>query len=76
MSREVQELFEKASRLVPEEREELVRLLLESLTEPRDPEIETAWAAEIRSRMTAYRAGRVTTVSWEDLRAHLHRAER
>jgi len=46
------------------------------MKEPRDPAIETAWAAEIKRRMTAYRAGQVKTVSWEDLRAHLHRADR
>jgi putative addiction module component (TIGR02574 family) len=76
MSGKVQELFEKASRLAPEEREELVRLLLESLEKPRDPAIEAAWAAEIRRRMSAYRAEHVKTVSWDDLRAHLHRADR
>jgi putative addiction module component (TIGR02574 family) len=76
MSGEVQKLFEKASRLALEDREELVRLLLESLKESGDPAIETASAAEIKRRMTAYRAGHVKTVSWDDLRAHLHRGNR
>jgi len=35
-----------------------------------------AWAEEIKRRMAAYRAGQMKTVSWKNLRAHLHRADR
>jgi putative addiction module component (TIGR02574 family) len=37
---------------------------------------EEPWAKEIERRMADYRAGRVKTVSWEEVREHLHRRER
>jgi putative addiction module component (TIGR02574 family) len=43
---------------------------------PSEATVEDAWAAEIKHRMAEYRAGRMTTVSWEEVRAHLHRHER
>lgn len=78
MSRAVRELYAQASGLEPDERAELAGLLLESLEEQEATraEIEEAWVAEIERRMSEYRAGRVNTVSWEELRAHLHRSDR
>lgn len=72
------ELYERASVLSPEDRAELAGLLLETLEEQSAPraEIEMAWAHEIERRMTEYRAGRTETVSWVDLRTHLHRSDR
>jgi putative addiction module component (TIGR02574 family) len=76
MSRTVQDLYEKASELPPQDRAELAGLLLESLEQPTDADIQDAWAAEIERRMADYRAGRIKTVSWQELRAHLHRSDR
>lgn len=76
MSRAVRELYEKASELSPEDRAELAGLLLESLSEKHDPDLEEAWAREIERRMAEYRAGRVKTISWQELRARLHRSNR
>ena len=76
MSRAVQDLYDKASELPPQDRAELAGLLLESLEEGRDEGVEEAWAAEIERRMAEYRAGRVKTLSWQEVRAHLHRADR
>jgi putative addiction module component (TIGR02574 family) len=50
-------------------------LLLESL-EDRTIGLEDAWAKEIERRMAEYRAGRVKTISWQEVRAHLHRSDR
>ena len=77
MNRAIQDLYERASELAPEDRAELAGLLLESLEEdvPGD-EIEQAWAAEVERRMAEFRAGRVKTVSWQDLRAQLYRSDR
>jgi putative addiction module component (TIGR02574 family) len=77
MNRAIQDLYERASELTPEERAELAGLLLESLEDetPRDL-IEQAWAAEVERRMAEFRAGRVKTVSWQDLRAQLYRSDR
>jgi putative addiction module component (TIGR02574 family) len=77
MNRAIQDLYERASELAPEDRAELAGLLLESLEDdvPGD-EIEQAWAAEVERRMAEFRAGRVKTVSWQDLRAQLYRSDR
>jgi putative addiction module component (TIGR02574 family) len=78
MNRAIQDLYERASELTPEDRAELAGLLLESLEESRFPseEIEQAWAMEVERRMAEFRAGRVETVSWQDLRAQIHRSDR
>jgi putative addiction module component (TIGR02574 family) len=74
MSRAVLDLYEQASELPAEQRAELATLLLDSLEG--NPDIEAQWAKEIERRMEEYRAGRVRTVSWDEVRAHLHRPDR
>jgi putative addiction module component (TIGR02574 family) len=76
MSRAVEELYEQASHLSEEDRAELAGKLLESIEDPPDEGVEEAWAAEIERRMVEYRAGRVKTIAWSELRAHLHRPDR
>jgi len=76
MSRAVQDLYEKAAELPPDDRAELAGLLLESIEEPADEGVEEAWAAEIERRMAEYRAGRVKTIPWSEVRARLHRSGR
>ena len=76
MSQNVRDLYQKAAELPPNERAELAGLLLESLDDEPSPEAEEAWAAEIERRMSEYRAGRMKTVSWQEVRAHLHRSNR
>lgn len=74
MSAMVDDLFAKAAVLSDEERAALAGRLIESLeSEPAAPGVEEAWAAEIERRMADYRAGRVQTVGWSELRARLHR---
>ena len=76
MTNSVRELYEKAARLSESDRAELAGLLLETLQEPADPGVEEAWAREIERRLAEYRAGRVSTISWQELRSQLHRANR
>ena len=76
MTRAVEELYEQASHLPAEDRAELAGKLLERIEEPADDGVEEAWAAEIERRMTDDRAGRVKTIPWAEVRAHLHRADR
>ena len=76
MRQNVRGLYQKAAELPPNERAELPGLLLESLDDEPSPEAEEAWAAEIERRMSEYRAGRMKTVSWQEVRAHLHRSNR
>jgi putative addiction module component (TIGR02574 family) len=75
MTNAVRELYEKASRLSERDRAELAGLLLETLQQP-DPGVEEAWAQEIGRRLAEYRAGRMRTIPWQELRAELHRANR
>ena len=76
MTKVVHELYEKASELSAEDRAQLASLLIDSLDERRDSGVEEAWAKEIERRMAEYRAGRVRTISWQEVRAHLHRSDR
>jgi putative addiction module component (TIGR02574 family) len=76
MIRTVEELYESASELPAEDRAELAGRLLESIEGEADEGVEEAWAAEIERRMADYRAGRVKTISWSDVRARLHRTNR
>ena len=57
VSREVNELYERAIDLPPEDRAELAGLLLQSIEEPAEEGVEEAWAAEIERRMAEYRPG-------------------
>jgi putative addiction module component (TIGR02574 family) len=76
MTRAVEDLYERASLLPEEDRAELAGKLLESIEDPPDEGVEEAWAAEIERRMADYRSGRVKTIPWSEVRAHLHRADR
>ena len=76
MSRAVLDLYEQAAELPPNDRAELAGLLLESLEDHPAADYEEAWAREIERRMADYRAGRVKTLSWQYVRAHLHRTDR
>ena len=76
MTRPVEELYEQASQLSVEDRADLAGMLLESIDEPPDQGVEEAWAQEIERRLADYRAGKVKTIPWSELRAHLHRADR
>lgn len=46
----------------------LVEAILTDLDKP-DPEIDGIWAEEARKRWTAYKAGRIPSVSYEDVMA-------
>ena len=78
MNRAIKDLYDRAAELAPEDRAELAGLLLESLEEEIVPSaaIEQDWAEEVERRMADFRAGRVKTVAWQDLRAQLYRSDR
>ena len=76
MTDAIRELYEQASQLSESERAELAGLLLETLHQPADPGVEAAWAGEVERRLEDYRAGRVQAISWQELRARLHRVDR
>jgi putative addiction module component (TIGR02574 family) len=76
MTRVLEELYEKAAELTAADRAELAGMLLESIEEQSEVGVEAAWAAEIERRMADYRAGRVKTIPWSEVRAALHRFDR
>ena len=60
------------------ENDQPVARLVPTAVEPRQQPagVEEAWAAEIEHRMAEYRAGRVKTIPWSEVRARLHRTDR
>ena len=61
-------ILKEALALPPIERAGLVDGLLASLDKP-DEEIDAAWREEIAARLEAYRAGKIKTVSLEEVLA-------
>lgn len=57
--------------LPPADRGELAARLLDSLDPDPDPDAETAWSEEIRSRIEDVLSGRVTAVPWAEARAQI-----
>ena len=73
MVRSGRDLFEEAMKLGAEERSTLMRLLIESLDAESDEGVDAAWIAEVERRIAELDSGTAETVSWEELRARLHR---
>lgn len=70
---ETQQLLREVLELPAVERANLVDQLLASLDRP-DPEIDAVWRKEVEARIDAYEAGRIETVSMEEVLAkHLTR---
>lgn len=71
MARRLEELFQEASKLPDNERAELAGMLLESLEDEPDPEVEAAWAEEVERRVRQIDSGEVKLIPWEKVRADL-----
>ena len=59
-------IISKALHLKPAEKSIVIEALMKSLDVP-DPEIEKIWAEEAEKRLKAYKAGKLKTVSFEDM---------
>jgi putative addiction module component (TIGR02574 family) len=66
MATATDELVSKIKELPDEDKVRLVDAILNELTKP-DPEIDQVWADEARRRWVAYKEGRVSTVSYEEV---------
>ena len=66
MSSTADNLEQQIQALTDVEKLRLVDMILADLDRP-DPEIDSIWADEARERWAAYKAGRVATVSYEDV---------
>jgi len=73
MAKSARELFEDAMKLDPEDREVLIRLLIESVQAESDQGVDDAWRVEIERRMAELDSDTVQTIPWEELRARLYR---
>ena len=59
-------LISEALHLKPAEKFIVIEALIKSLDIP-DPEIEESWAIEAEKRLKAYKAGKLETISFEDM---------
>ena len=71
MSRPFTDVWKEASELSEKDRADLAGLLIESLEESPDPDVEAAWALEIEKRVAELDAGTVKSIPWEQVRQRL-----
>lgn len=69
----VNELAQRGRALAAKDRERLVDLLLDSLTDSPDPEIEEAWHLEIKRRVALYERGDTVLFDVEEVMAEAKR---
>jgi putative addiction module component (TIGR02574 family) len=69
----VAELAQRGRALEPKDRERLVDLLLDSLADAPDPEVEEAWRQEIRRRVAAYERGEAVLHDADEVMAEARR---
>ncbi|MDA7978374.1 MAG: addiction module protein [Pirellulales bacterium] len=68
-------LFKSALQLSEEQRATLAAMLIESLQEETDDEIQSAWRLELQKRVHDLRSGVVQAVPWEKTRGKLGLAD-
>lgn len=68
MAKNVDDITEEIRKLSDVEKLRLLETILSDLDKP-DPEIDRVWADEARKRWSAYKAGKVPTVSYESVMA-------
>ena len=71
MKENIADILKQALRLPPEARAALAGSLLDSLNEPLDLDAESAWEAEIASRIREIDEGKVTLIPWAEARARI-----
>jgi putative addiction module component (TIGR02574 family) len=73
MARDLKKLFRDAFDLPESDRATLAGLLIESLEDAPDPDVEEAWAVVAERRWREIESGNVQTIPWEEVRAKLYR---
>lgn len=69
MATQADKLVSQIRSLPTEEKIRVLDAILTQLDTP-DPEIDAVWADEARRRWQAYKAGRIATISYEELMSH------
>ena len=72
MATDAEKLVSEIRALPDEEKLQVLEALLTDLDKP-DEEIDHVWAVEARKRWNAYKAGRLGTVSYEELMSKYNR---
>jgi len=72
MARAIVEIEEEIRSLAPREQERLLRVLLEELDGPPDPDAEAAWLDEVQRRSRELDEGLVKAIPAEEVFAKLH----
>ncbi len=70
MSEQATQILERALRLPPTDRAEVVEKLLCSLDRP-DAHLDETWAEEVEARISAYEAGQIQAFEADDVFAEL-----
>ena len=73
MAKKMEKLAQEIHELTDIEKLRLVDVILKDLDKP-DPEMDRVWAVEARKRWSAYKAGRIPTVSYESVMAKHRRS--
>jgi putative addiction module component (TIGR02574 family) len=71
MKENITDILKQALRLSPEARAALAGSLLDSLDEPLDRDAESAWEAEVASRVRQIDEGKVILIPWAEARARM-----
>ena len=71
MKENITDILRQALKLPPEARAALAGSLLDSLPEPLDSDAESAWEAEIASRVREIDEGKVTLIPWAEARVKI-----
>jgi putative addiction module component (TIGR02574 family) len=71
MKENIAHILKQALRLPPEARAALAGSLIDSLDEPLDRDAESAWEAEIASRIQEIDEGKVALIPWAEARARI-----
>lgn len=66
MNVQQQNVFDQAMALTPDERADLIGLLLDTLDVKTDPAVETEWAALAQQRLSAYQRGDLQSVDLDE----------
>ena len=71
MKTSTKDLFKQALDLDEKDRATLAGLLIESLEEQPDEDLEATWRAEVKRRVADLESGEVKAVPWEEVKARL-----
>jgi len=73
MTASAEKIMTEAFRLSPVERAEMIERLFQSFDNPREAEIDAAWAAEFESRLDACKEGKIKASPVEEVMERINR---